>query len=244
MFLINYFHKLENSLSMLEKINNIQQWINSNSKKISYILYALSIVLAFQIYKSITGPINFNKIKNERYLKVIDRMKDIRNAQIAFKSVNGIYSNNFEELVKFVDSAQFTIVEKRDSSFMQYDRVYRIDMLKEVVVIDTLGYVSVKDSLFANNLNYKNMANVPIIGIDEKFELKADIIDKNGYNVPVFEVRVSKDKILFDQNSDLVTQEKQTVSVDGVNGPSIILGSMSDVSTNGNWPTTFDFERK
>ena len=158
MFLINYFHKLENSLNMLEKIKNIQQWINSNSKKISYILYALSIVLAFQIYKSITGPINFNKIKNERYLKVIDRMKDIRNAQIAFKSVNGIYSNNFEELVKFVDSAQFTIVEKRDSSFMQYDRVYRIDMLKEVVVIDTLGYVSVKDSLFADNLIYKNMA--------------------------------------------------------------------------------------
>ena len=27
--------------------------------------------------------------------------------------------------------------------------------------------------------------------------LKADIIDKNGYNVPVFEVRVSKDLILF-----------------------------------------------
>ena len=31
---------------------------------------------------------------------------------------------------------------------MQYDRVYRIDMLREVIVIDTLGYVSVKDSLF------------------------------------------------------------------------------------------------
>ena len=72
----------------------------------------------------------------------------------------------------------------------------------------------------------------------------AGIIDKNGYNVPVFEVRVSKDLILFDQNKDLITQEKQTVSVDGVNGPDIVLGSLSDVSTNGNWPTTFDFERK
>ena len=213
-------------------------------KQITYFLFFFSALLVFAIYQSINSPIEFNKVKNERYLKVIDRLKDIRNAQVAFKSVNGIYSNSFEELVKFVDSAQFTIVQKRDSSYMQYDRIYRIDMLREVIVIDTLGYVSVKDSLFSNTDSYKSMASIPIEGIDDKFKLKADIIDKNGYNVPVFEVRVSKDLILFDQNKDLITQEKQTVSVDGVNGPDIVLGSLSDVSTNGNWPTTFDFERK
>ena len=213
-------------------------------KQITYVLFFFSALLVFAIYLSINSPIEFNKVKNERYLKVIDRLKDIRNAQVAFKSVNGIYSNSFEELVKFVDSAQFTIVQKRDSSYMQYDRIYRIDMLREVIVIDTLGYVSVKDSLFSNTDSYKSMASIPIEGIDDKFKLKADIIDKNGYNVPVFEVRVSKDLILFDQNKDLITQEKQTVSVDGVNGPDIVLGSLSDVSTNGNWPTTFDFERK
>ena len=212
--------------------------------QITYALFLFSAVLVFAIYNSINAPIEFNVVKNERYLKVIDRLKDIRNTQVAFKSVNGIYSDDFEELVKFVDSAQFTIVQKRDSSYMQYDRVYRIDMLREVIVVDTLGYVSVKDSLFSNNDSYKFMASIPIEGIDEKFKLKADIIDKNGYNVPVFEVRVSKDLILFDQNKDLITQEKQTVSVDGVNGPDIVLGSLSDVSTNGNWPTTFDFERK
>ena len=213
-------------------------------KQITYILFFFSALLVLAIYQSINSPIEFNKVKSERYLKVIDRLKDIRNAQVAFKSVNGIYSNNFEELVKFVDSAQFTIVQKRDSSYMQYDRIYRIDMLREVIVIDTLGYVSVKDSLFSNTDSYKFMASIPIEGVDNKFNLKADIIDKNGYNVPVFEVRVSKDLILFDQNKDLIAQEKQTVSVDGVNGPDIVLGSLSDVSTNGNWPTTFDFERK
>ena len=213
-------------------------------KQITYVLFFFSALLVFAIYQSINSPIEFNKVKSERYLKVIDRLKDIRNAQVAFKSVNGIYSNSFEELVKFVDSAQFTIVQKRDSSYMQYDRIYRIDMLREVIVIDTLGYVSVKDSLFSNSDSYKFMASIPIEGVDNKFKLKADIIDKNGYNVPVFEVRVSKDLILFDQNKDLIAQEKQTVSVDGVNGPDIVLGSLSDVSTNGNWPTTFDFERK
>ena len=229
---------------MKKFLQQLSEFIEKYRKQITYVLFLFSAILVFAIYNSINSPIEFNMVKNERYLKVIDRLKDIRNAQVAFKSVNGIYSNDFEELVKFVDSAQFTIVQKRDSSYMQYDRVYRIDMLREVIVVDTLGYVSVKDSLFSNTDSYKSMASIPIDGIDEKFKLKADIIDKNGYNVPVFEVRVSKDLILFDQNKDLITQEKQTVSVDGVNGPDIVLGSLSDVITNGNWPTTFDFERK
>lgn len=215
-----------------------------NRKIITYVLYFLSIILVFQIYNSIDAPIEFNKVKNERYQKVIERLKDIRNAQVAFKSVNGIYSDNFDSLVNFIENGQFTIIEKRDSSYMQYDRVYRIDMLREVIVVDTLGFVSVKDSLFKNDNRYKDLALVPIDGIDEKFSIKADIIDKNGYNVPVFEVKVSKDVILFDQNKDLLMQEKETVSVDGVNGPALVLGSLEDVSTNGNWPTTFDVDRK
>ncbi len=215
-----------------------------NRKIITYVLYFLSIILVFQIYNSIDAPIEFNKVKNERYQKVIERLKDIRNAQVAFKSVNGIYSDNFDSLVNFIETGQFTIIEKRDSSYMQYDRVYRIDMLREVIVVDTLGFVSVKDSLFKNDNRYKDLALVPIDGIDEKFSIKADIIDKNGYNVPVFEVKVSKDVILFDQNKDLLMQEKETVSVDGVNGPALVLGSLEDVSTNGNWPTTFDVVRK
>ena len=229
---------------MKKLLSELADFTEKYRKHITYALFFFSLVLVYQIYQSINSPIKFNQVKNERYLKVIDRLKDIRNAQVAFKSVNGIYSSSFDELIKFVDSAQFTIVQKRDSSYMQYDRVYRIDMLREVIVIDTLGYVSVKDSLFSNNDSYKKMAYVPIDGVDEQFKLKADIIDKNGYNVPVFEVRVSKDLILFDQSRDLIIQEKQTVSVDGVNGPDIVLGSLSDVSTNGNWPTTFDFERK
>ena len=215
-----------------------------NRKITTYVLYFLSIILVFQIYNSIDSPIEFNKVKNERYQKVIERLKDIRNAQVAFKSVNGIYSDNFDSLVDFIETGQFTIIEKRDSSYMQYDRVYRIDMLREVIVVDTLGFVSVKDSLFKNDNRYKDLALVPIDGIDEKFSIKADIIDKNGYNVPVFEVKVSKDVILFDQNKDLLMQEKETVSVDGVNGPALVLGSLEDVSTNGNWPTTFDVDRK
>jgi len=216
------------------------EFISKYKRYIESVLWVLIIVFAFQVFNSVNAPIKFNEVKNERYLKVIDKLKDIRNAQIAYKSVNGVYSDSFEGLIKFIDTAQYTLIQKRDSSYMKYDRVYRIDMLKEVVVIDTLGFASVKDSLFGSSDRYKSMAEVPIDGVDQMFAIKADVIDKNGYNVPVFEVRVSKDAILFDQNKDLLKQEKALKSVDGVNGPDLVLGSMSEVSTNGNWPTTYD----
>ena len=218
------------------------KFILKNSKVITASLWILAVILIYLNVSAISAPIEFNEIKKERYLKVIDRLKDIRNAQIAFKSVNGIYSNNFDSLINFVENAQYTLIQKRDSSFLEYDRTYRIDMLREVVVIDTLGFASVKDSLFGNSIRYKKMAEVPIEGLNgiSYFTIKSDIIKKGDYNVPVFEVSVSKDIVLWDQNKDLLKQEKGLMSVDGVNGPSLVLGSMIEVNTNGNWPTTYD----
>ena len=204
------------------------------------VLWILAVFFSYKIYDSINGPINFNKTKNERYALVINKLKLIRKAQIAHKDVKGTYSNNFDSLTKFIDNGIFTLIEKRDSSYMEYDRTYRIDMLREVVVVDTLGFVPVKDSLFKNSNAYKNFADVPVEGVEAKFDINADIIDKNGYRAPVFEVKVAKDVILFDQDKDLIKIENETVSVDGVNGPSIILGSLTEVSSNGNWPTIFD----
>ena len=212
---------------------------------IQVVLWIASIFFAYKIYDSISGPITFSQTKIKRYSKVINVMKDIRTAQIAHKDVKGVYANNFDSLIKFIDEGIFTLLEKRDSSYLEYDRTYRIDMLREVIVTDTLGFVAVKDSLFQTSDRYKKMSNIPIEGIqDSVFKITSTIINKNGYKVPVFEVKVSKNTLLFDQDQDLVKQENETVSVDGVNGPEIILGSLTNVSTNGNWPTIFDAKQE
>ncbi|MCY3999042.1 MAG: hypothetical protein OXC92_07770 [Flavobacteriaceae bacterium] len=219
--------------------------MSKRTKVISLVvLWGLAIFFTTRIYHSINDPIRFNKIKNDRYAVVIDRLKDIRIAQIAHKDVKGQFANNFDSLVSFVDEGIFTITQQRDSSYYAYNPIYQIDMLQEIVIIDTLGFISVRDSLFGNDLRYKDIAKIPIKGVDEEFELEAKIIDKNGFKVPVFEVKVPKKIILHDQNKRFLAQEEELVSVDGVNGPEIILGSLSDVSTNGNWPTIFDAERE
>ena len=207
---------------------------------VQIVLWIVCGVFAYLIYQSVNGPIEFKKVRQERFQAVIDKLKDIRDAQEAYKSVNGKYAGNFENLIKFVDTGSYTITQQRDSSFMRFDRVYQIELQVDTVVIDTLGFVKVKDSLFRNDPTFKNMMDVPFAQNDEKFELKADIIDKSGYRAPVFEAKVKKNVVLYDQPTDLLAQENARNSVEEVNGEFIKVGSLVDVSTNGNWPPIYD----
>ena len=43
-------------------------------------LWILSIFFAYKIYDSISGPIKFNQVKNERFAVVIDRLKRHKNS--------------------------------------------------------------------------------------------------------------------------------------------------------------------
>lgn len=219
----------------------IDKFLPQKVKPVLVILFGiLSIYLGFKIYDSINAPIEFNKVRNERFSKVIAKLKDIRDSQEAYKTVNGKYAGNFESLIKFIDTGNYTITTQRDSSFMRYDRAYQIDMQQDTIIIDTLGTVKVKDSLFGADDRYKSMMDVPYAQNNEKFEMDADIIDKSGYKAPVFEVKVKKNVVLYDQPEDLVEKENSYQSVEEVNGTEIKVGSMTDVSTNGNWPPVYD----
>jgi hypothetical protein len=110
-------------------------------------------------------------------------------------------------------------------------------MMKEMILTDTLGTKSVKDSLFGNTDRYKTMMEVP--GTNAKFEMDAGTITSNDIKIPVFEAKVAKEVILQDQPKDFVNKEKQVISVDGVNGAYIRMGSMTDVKTAGNWPKSY-----
>jgi len=204
------------------------------------ILWIVCIGLGYLIYRSVTGPIEFQKVKEERFAKVISTLKDIRDSQVAYRTVNGRYANDFKSLIAFVDTGQYTITQRRDSSYMEYDKVYGIDLLKEITIIDTLGFVAIKDSLFRDSDRYKTMMNVPNAQGGEQFTIKSDVIQKGGYSAPVFEAKVSKDVVLYDQPQDLRDRENAQISVEEVNGSEIKVGSLTDVSTNGNWPPIYD----
>ncbi len=204
-------------------------------------LWVLIGYLGYQTYTSIYEPIKFNKLKNERYAVVIESLKDIRDSQLAHRQVTGVFAHNFDALIKFIDTAQFTITQRRDSSVIDdvLTKRYGVDTFKDIYIVDTLGTQSVKDSLFKNSDRYKTMMNIPFGQEGAKFKMESGLIEQNSINIPVFEVSAKKNLILFDQNKDLLAQENQVISVDGVNGDALKVGSMEEVKTNGNWPKTY-----
>ncbi len=209
---------------------------------IQLVLWIVIIFLGYMVFNAVYEPIQFNKVKEKRYAKVIDRLKDIRTAQLAHQEITGTFEKDFDKLIRFIDTAEFTLTQRRDSTVLdeEYKKAYGVDQYKDIILVDTLGTASVKDSLFKNSTRYKDMMIVPIDDVDAKFTMDAGTILKNDNKIPVFEAKVAKKVILHDQDKDLIMAENQVVSVDGVNGPFITVGSMTEIKTEGNWPTAYD----
>ncbi|WP_103068705.1 hypothetical protein [Aquimarina sediminis] len=205
---------------------------------VQLVLWVVIGFLGYMVFNSVNGPVKFNKVKKARYAKAVDNLRDIRTAQLAYRSVTGKFEKDPVKLIAFIDTAKFTLTQRRDSSFTRFNKILKIDEPRDTVVIDTLGFASVKDSLFKTG-SHKNMMKVPIEGVDSNFELDAGYINKNDLRIAVFEAKVSKDVLLHDQDKDLLYQEKEVQSVDGVNGPFLSVGSMTEVMTSGNWPRTY-----
>lgn len=207
---------------------------------LSIVLIAGIGILAYMNYKAIYGPVEFNKVKEKRYAEVIDKLRDVRKVQIAHREINRSYAKNFDQLLRFLDTAEYVITQRRDTTYIdeEYLATYGVDKYIEDYVVDTLGYRAVKDSLFGNSNRYKTMMEVPYTD-GKHMKMQAGLLDIKGVNTPVFKVEVPKEWILADQDQDLLNQELQVKSVDGINGESILVGSMEEVSTNGNWPTTY-----
>ena len=206
-------------------------------------LWVLILVFASLLFKSIYNEIKFDEVKNARYQVVIKNLRDIRDTQLAHRTVKGVFQDNWDSLVKFVEIDSFTITQRRDSSVLDKEMTKRyggVKTYKDIVIVDTLGLVSVKDSLFGFDDRYLRMMNVPFSKNDQtKFELNAGFLNQNGIDIPVFESFVRKRVVLHDQSLNLVLKENQVQSVDGVNGPTLKIGSMNEVNTNGNWPKNY-----
>lgn len=213
------------------------------------VLWVLIIFLGWKLYSSIIGPVEFNEKRDARYAKVIKNLKDIRAAELAHKEITGKFTGSFDSLVRFIDTAQFANIQRRDTSFAdeKKNRAYGLDpktggYILEKVLIDTLGYTPVKDSLFGGTDSYKTMMNLPLEAeeISGTIELRAGEVIKNKNTYSAFEARVAKKVVLEGLDKDLLQQEEQVVSVEGVNGAFITVGSLEDIDTSGNWPKIYD----
>lgn len=207
---------------------------------ISILLLAAAAFLVYKINFEIVKPIKFDKEKKVKYAKVINNMKMIRDAEVAHKKVIGKYTANGENLIKFIDTAKFALTQTRNVPKTIYVGGGLTKEIEERVV-DTIGYQDVRAS-FAGK-DYKNMLAIP--GTTQKFKIEVGEIEKlPGVKTDVFQVQVDKELVLKGMDYNLIKQEKEAIGGDEIKGAFIKVGSLDEVSEDGNWPPFYEKRKK
>lgn len=184
------------------------------------LLFLVAIGLGYFLFTSIKTDIELEEKITATEERVINKLKTIREAQVAYQAVHGNYTDSWDSLIGFIDTGKLYNVVRKERVIML---PYGAD--STVVTYDTLGTVSVRDSIF-NERRYPNfdLQNLPYIpGSDGmRFDLYAGEITKGtGAKVDVFEVK----------DVHVINPARRQ---EGTVGP-LRVGSRNEATTQGNW---------
>ncbi|MEQ9423689.1 MAG: hypothetical protein RJQ09_04670 [Cyclobacteriaceae bacterium] len=194
----------------------------NTTKILTYVFFVVALGLGYFLFNSISSKIAEEERIALMEARVIEKLKMIREAQIAFQAVNNRYTNSWDELTSFLDTGSFYITERTEVIIpLSYgaDSIY--------VEIDTLGTILVQDSLFTRdkwpNFDLPTLMFIP--GSDGKqFEMWADKIEKSGVMVDVVEVKnIAPVNPIRSEDSDRNDRKP------------LRFGSKTQVTTSGNW---------
>jgi hypothetical protein len=196
---------------------------------IQIILGVIVVVLAYLLYDSLMEPIRFNKAVEYRNELVVQRLKDIRELQVAYKDRYGRYSGGFDTLINFYKNDSLKIVKQVGS----WDD--SLAVAKKLVYTDTIR-IAVKDSLFRNVEGFiiDSLAMVPLV--HEPFQLQAiSYMSISKVVIPLFEASVHNDVYLkgLDRQAIVNLNDEQ----ENMNKyPGLKVGSVTQPNNNaGNW---------
>ena len=209
-------------------------------KKLFQIILAVAIVgLVYVIYVQISTPIRFDKETKAKKAQVIDRIKDIRTAQRAFKSKYQHFTASFDSLSAFVltDTLELErkIVDEDDSAAMA--------MLKKSGKKNIEKFkIAVIDTIFApkkvTRQDVENFRFLPGTGNKAQFIMEAGIITtESKVVIPVVECRAPYkaflDTVAYRQEViNLIDEEQNNFN----RYPGVKFGSMDSGNNEaGNW---------
>ena len=221
-------HANENELFKIIKMKTV----------IQVLLFIVAVVLIYFIYQSIRKPLDFEKAKDARYEATVERLKEIRKAEIAFKDVHGKFTGSWDTLINFVQNDSVVNVRKvgeLTDSMIEAGLSERKAIRLGLLIRDTIRE-SVLGSVFPKNFDAESLKYVPVPGEPTEFHLGATvIITGSGIGVPVFEAKAHNNVILRGLDPQLIinlnaqrrTNEKY---------PGLRVGSLTEAVNNaGNW---------
>ncbi len=206
-------------------------------KKIIQIALAITIVvLAYLIWDSIQTPIRFNKEKDTRYAATIQKLKDIRTAQTAYKDEYGRFTGSFDTLIYFIKNDSMKLIRAERSipdELLAMGWTEEIAVKEGLIIRDTVR-IAIKDTLFAEDFNADMLWKVPYTE-DASFELATAILNVSNLDVNVFEAKVHNNILLHGMDRQLVINWNDRMKNQN-NFPGVKVGDVLVTNNNaGNW---------
>ena len=193
----------------------------STTRIFFFVFLATALAGATYLYNSINSSIQQTERIKKAELLIRDKLMMIRQAELAYLSVNGQYTDDWDELIEFVQTGVFFITQTKERIF---ELSYGVDSV--VITIDTLGTVQVLDSLFTRQYPNFDVSQLPFVpGYENvKFVVWADKVEKSGLMIDVIEVRNPRPvDPTRDEESDRTTRKP------------LRFGNKFSITTTGNW---------
>jgi len=207
-------------------------------KVVLRILMLIAIaLLVYLCVQSILTPIDFKKQLETREHAIVASLIKIREAQIGFKNVKGVYAANFDELKKFLTEEQLYFLTKEGELTDEQLKAGMTEQeaVKKGLIRRDTTWVLAKDTLLGRDFDVSLIGTVPGFS-PESFTLDtATISSPSGYTVPVFQSTVSYDVYLQGLDHQLVVNLKdKQKKLNRFLG--LRVGSIEEINNNaGNW---------
>jgi hypothetical protein len=200
------------------------------------------------IFRSLMRPEKFKNIYEARKSEVVVKLKDIRIMQASYKKAKGSYANTFEQLRDFWYNGKMPTVVKEGTV---PDTLTEAQALKLKIIRRDTVIVDAKEEmmrLLPANFDITRFDIVPY-SKGERFSIAADTIVRATIPVYVYQVVAVKKQYLKDLDSDprikgLLGAFLYKGLKEQFLGPNydfrenvtdVILGSLTEPSTDGNW---------
>lgn len=193
---------------------------------IQLVLIVASAFMGYLIYDSIDSKIELEKEVKHRKAVVIERLEQIKEAQISYKKVRGEYAKSFDQLKDFLENDSLIVVKAigvvPDSLLGQEAKALAMG----IIVRDT-SKIAVRDEMFKGTFQkvVDSLSIIPFSG-GSSFSINSGEVEKGKVKVKVFEVTAPYKEIFKGLKTDN----------EGIDmSQALILGSMTEPSINGNW---------
>ena len=229
--------------------------MNGIVKKIVSVLLLFVIAgLVYVIVQSVMQPVNFNKQMEYRKGVGVQRMKDLRTLQEAYKSVYGKFSQSADSLADFYKNGQMEVLmqigsnddsvavanteklKKSSRGKLTPEMMYKLYQEGQNLVFSISSKINVRDTIFKNrsDFNIDSLRYIPFSQGDT-IQMEAIVKEVSGVKVSLFEARMPYKSLLKGLDNQLrINLDADCRASNRYEG--LQVGSISAPNNNaGNW---------